>query len=67
MSRSAPEGALTEEFADLHDSFDVVVGSYPARGDEMNRIKVSASDRAELDAAMTWLRDHVEVVEESAD
>ena len=62
----APEGALTEEFATLHDEFDVVVGSYPARGDEMNRIKVSVSDRAELKRAMGWLREHVEVTDESS-
>lgn len=59
----APEGALTSHLAGLRTQFDVVVGSYAKRGPEHNRIKVSARDEATLEAAMAWLREHVDVVD----
>lgn len=62
----APEGAMTDLFADLRDRFDVVVGSYPARGSTPNRIKLSAADEATLAEAVAWLRDNAVVADDPA-
>ncbi|WP_129113051.1 competence/damage-inducible protein A [Halegenticoccus tardaugens] len=59
----APEGAVTKQLAEVRDRFDVAVGSYPARGDVHNRIKVSGRDAEAVRAAVAWLRDRVELVE----
>ena len=59
----APEGAVRRQLAELNDQFDVVVGSYPHKGTEYNRIKVTASDAAVVDEAVAWLDRHVELVE----
>lgn len=55
----APEGALTSRLEDLRDAFDVTVGSYPAT-DEPNRIKVTGTDRGEVERAAQWVRENVE-------
>ncbi|WP_224268297.1 competence/damage-inducible protein A [Haloprofundus salinisoli] len=60
----APEGAVTSQLAQVRDQFDVAVGSYPTRGGEYNRIKVTGQDPGAVDAAVTWLREHVEITEE---
>ncbi|WP_117594752.1 competence/damage-inducible protein A [Haloprofundus halophilus] len=60
----APEGAVTSQLAQVRDQYDVAVGSYPSRGEEYNRIKVTSQDPGAVDAAVTWLREHVEIVEE---
>lgn len=62
----APEGAMTDLFADLHDRFDVVVGSYASRGATPNRIKLSADDEATLSEAVGWLRDNADVADDPA-
>ncbi|KTG09304.1 damage-inducible protein CinA [Haloprofundus marisrubri] len=60
----APEGAVTSQLAQVRDQYDVAVGSYPTRGEEFNRIKVTSQDPGAVDAAVKWLREHVEIVEE---
>ncbi|QCJ46202.1 molybdopterin-binding protein [Haloprofundus sp. MHR1] len=60
----APEGAVTSQLAQVRDQYDVAVGSYPSRGEEYNRIKVTSQDPGAVDAAVTWLREHVGIVEE---
>lgn len=62
----APEGAMTGLFADLHDRFDVVVGSYASRGSTPNRVKLSADDEATLAEAIVWLRENADVVDDPA-
>ncbi|WP_224334380.1 competence/damage-inducible protein A [Haloprofundus halobius] len=59
----APEGAMHSQLAQVRDQFDVAVGSYPTNGDEYNRIKVTSQDPGAVDAAVKWLREHVEIVE----
>ncbi|SDN18940.1 molybdenum cofactor synthesis domain-containing protein [Halogranum gelatinilyticum] len=60
----APEGAMGEVFAGLHDRFDVVVGSYAARGSTPNRVKLNARDEATLADAVAWLRDNADVADD---
>jgi molybdenum cofactor synthesis domain-containing protein len=57
-----PESALVDRLAELRDRFDVRVGSYPG---EYVRLRVRAEDADELDEAMVWLRERVDVVEDS--
>jgi molybdenum cofactor synthesis domain-containing protein len=59
----APEGALTEQLLAVRERFDVAVGSYPSRG-EPNRLKVVGEDGEAVAAAVAWLREHVETVEQ---
>jgi hypothetical protein len=40
----------------------VALGSYPSRGDEHNRIKITAGDERALDEAEAWLRATVAIV-----
>ena len=54
-----PESALIERIDDVRDRFDVTVGSYP--GDSV-RLKLSGTDRDEVEAALEWLRDRVDEV-----
>mgnify|MGYP000055996146 CR=1 FL=1 len=56
-----PESHLVERFADLRDRFDVSVGSYP--GDHV-RVKLSGTDREQVEAAEAWLRERVDLLEE---
>ncbi len=58
-----PEASLTDALGGVRDRFDVTVGSYPSL-EERNRIKVSATDADEVDAAVEWLRQHVTFVDE---
>ena len=68
MLRSpAPESALVEHMEAARERFDVAVGSYPATGDEDNRIKISGPDPAEVERAVEWVRERVDVVEGSAE
>jgi len=57
-----PESALVDRLAELRDRFDVRVGSYPG---EYVRLRVRAEDADELDRATAWLRERVDVVEDS--
>ena len=52
-----PESALLDRLATLRERFDVTVGCYP--GDAV-RVKVQTPDEAELEAALSWLRDNVD-------
>ncbi|WP_224449001.1 competence/damage-inducible protein A [Haloprofundus salilacus] len=60
----APEGAVTSQLAQVRDQYQVAVGSYPTSGEEYNRIKVTSQDPGAVDAAVAWLREHVEIVED---
>lgn len=53
---SVPESHLNGLLTDVAREFDVAVGSYPQA--ECNRIRLSSSDTAELDAAVEWIRQH---------
>ena len=50
-----PESALIDRFQELQARFDVKVGSYPG---ENVRVKVESTDEGEVDAALSWLREH---------
>ena len=50
-----PESALIDRFQELQARFDVKVGSYPG---ENVRVKVESTDESEVDAALSWLREH---------
>ncbi|WP_276301772.1 competence/damage-inducible protein A [Halorussus lipolyticus] len=58
-----PEASLLDAVSGVREQFDVTVGSYPAVEDR-NRLKVTGTDSAEVEAAADWLRERVEVVEE---
>ncbi len=58
-----PEGTMVEAVAGVHDRFAVTVGSYPTT-DGPNRLKVTGTDAESVAAAVAWLRDHVDVVDE---
>jgi molybdenum cofactor synthesis domain-containing protein len=57
-----PEGALVARIEELRDSFEVTVGSYPARGERHNRVKVSGDPEA-VAAAVEWLEGRIDVVD----
>lgn len=50
-----PESALIDRFQELQERFDVKVGSYPG---EKVRVKIKSTDESELEAALSWLREH---------
>ncbi|UWG47680.1 putative nucleotide-utilizing enzyme related tomolybdopterin-biosynthesis enzyme MoeA [Halanaeroarchaeum sp. HSR-CO] len=52
----APESSLIEIIAEVNDRFDVRVGSYPNDG---VRLKLTAADPEEVNAAADWLRQRV--------
>jgi len=56
-----PEGSMVEAIAGVRDRFEVTVGSYPST-EARNRIKLTGTDPAAVDAAADWLRDRIEVV-----
>jgi len=58
-----PEGSMVEALAGVRERFDVTVGSYPS-GDEQNRLKITATDAAEIEDAAAWLRERIDVVPE---
>ncbi|MFB6296368.1 MAG: competence/damage-inducible protein A [Halobacteriales archaeon] len=55
------ESHLNEVLAAVHDEFDVGVGCYPDDDGEHKRIKVSATDPAEVEAAERWLIERPEI------
>jgi len=55
VETDAPEGATTHVIDEARETFDVRIGSYPAR-DGPNRVKVSGTDPEEVEAAAAWLR-----------
>ncbi|MWG34508.1 competence/damage-inducible protein A [Halomarina oriensis] len=65
---SMVEGEVTPTLQDAREELpDVALGSYPSRGEEPNRIKVTGEDEAALDAAEAWLREHVRILGEVED
>jgi molybdenum cofactor synthesis domain-containing protein len=52
-----PEGAVAEPLAAVADRFGVRVGSYPNRGANVTRIKLTGTDAATLEEAVEWLRE----------
>ncbi len=54
-----PESALLDRFTALQERFDVSVGSYPG---ESVTVKITATDRDEVERAADWLRGRSEVV-----
>jgi molybdenum cofactor synthesis domain-containing protein len=60
MYTPAPEGALGGVLTEVRERFDVAVGSYPGRGDDLGRLKVTSTDASEVTAATAWLRENVE-------
>ncbi len=56
----APEGSLTGTLAGARERFDVSVGSYPAKGEDLGRVKVTGTDPDEVAAALAWLTDRIE-------
>lgn len=60
-----PEGALGDVLSGVRERFDVSVGSHPGRDDDPGRLRVTATNRSELSAAVSWLRSRVETVERS--
>ena len=59
LHTDAPESALLADVAEAGERFDVVVGSYPAQ-DSPNRVKVTGSDPAEVEAALEWIEGRLE-------
>lgn len=59
----APESALVEHMEAARERFDVAVGSYPATGDEHNRVKISGPNPDEVERAVEWVCERVDVVE----
>lgn len=62
-----PEGAMGDTFTELHERFDVIAGSYPARRPKPNRIKISGTDQTAVEAAVEWLDDRIETVDPAAE
>ena len=56
-----PEGSMVEAVAGVRERFDVTVGSYPST-ETRNRVKLTGTDPAAVDAAADWLRDRIDVV-----
>lgn len=59
----APESALKRHVGEARETFAVTVGSYPARGDRYNRVKVTGTDPGAVRDALEFLRDRIDVVE----
>jgi molybdenum cofactor synthesis domain-containing protein len=62
---SMVEGEATPMLQDAREELPAVaLGSYPSRGDDPNRIKITAEDEAALDEAEAWLREHMTILGE---
>ncbi|WP_246985800.1 competence/damage-inducible protein A [Halorientalis marina] len=62
-----PEANLIEPLTDVGMKFDVSVGCYPDRDENHNRLKVSGEDRDQIDGALDWLRDRLDVYDDPED
>jgi len=62
VTADEPESALIDRFAELREQFDVQVGSYPG---EYVRIKLQSDEERVVQEAAAWLRERVDVVEET--
>jgi molybdenum cofactor synthesis domain-containing protein len=60
-----PEGSMVGTIAGLREAFDeVTIGSYPTT-DGPNRLRVTGSDPAAVEAAVAWLRERLDVADGS--
>jgi len=55
-----PEANLVDALTDVQMKFDVSVGCYPDRDAGHNRLKVTGEDEDQIEAAVDWLREHIE-------
>ncbi|GAA0717065.1 molybdenum cofactor synthesis domain-containing protein [Halorubrum trapanicum] len=58
-----PESNIIDVLETAMERFDVVVGCYPDREADHNRLKVTATDDGALDAAATWLLENANASE----
>jgi molybdenum cofactor synthesis domain-containing protein len=58
-----PEAALIERLKAVHARYGVLVGCYPNRKGNHNRLKLRGEDEEELNKAVTWLGEQVRTVE----
>ncbi|MEF8938148.1 MAG: competence/damage-inducible protein A [Halovenus sp.] len=58
-----PEANIIWALDDVMTQFDVVVGCYPDREKQHNRLKLTATDRESLEAATAWLLENVNASE----
>ncbi|MGM0604271.1 MAG: competence/damage-inducible protein A [Halobacteriota archaeon] len=58
-----PESSMTQTLEEFHDRFDVVAGSYPGRARDPNRLTVTGTDRATLEAAIAWLEERIDTID----
>jgi molybdenum cofactor synthesis domain-containing protein len=58
-----PEGSMVTVLGEVREHFDVAVGSYPTT-DGHNRLKLSGTDPEAVAAAVAWLTERVDVVED---
>ena len=56
-----PEANIVPTLEQLAEEFDATVGCYPDRDARHNRLKITATDEAVLEAAAAWLRERIEV------
>jgi len=65
LETSMVEGEATPMLQDAREELPAVaLGSYPSRGNDPNRIKITAEDEAALDEAEAWLREHMTILGE---
>jgi hypothetical protein len=57
-----PESALLDRIDGVREHFDVTVGSYPG---EYVSLKLGSTDEETVEAAAEWLRDRVELADQS--
>jgi molybdenum cofactor synthesis domain-containing protein len=62
----APEGSLNDRLEGVRDRFDVGVGSYPGKGYDPTRIKLSGEPGAVAEAA-AWLRERMDLTDTPVD
>jgi molybdenum cofactor synthesis domain-containing protein len=58
-----PEAALIERLEEVHARFGVLVGCYPNREANHNRLKLRGEDEESLNKAAVWLGENVSTVE----